>query len=91
MCCKLGKIQIIKANITNNLRRKGKYIMNAEKSNPRSRRAARLQRESLVQVWIGKENYALVREAAKKTEMPISVFVRTHAIEAAHKTLGGVQ
>lgn len=65
--------------------------MNAEKSNPRSprvRRTERLQRESLVQVWIGKDNYALIREAAQKQEMPISVFVRAHAIEAAQKTLG---
>lgn len=65
--------------------------MNAEKSNPRSPRSCRterLQRETLVNVWIGKDNYELVREAAQKKEMPISVFIRVHAIEAAQKALG---
>lgn len=51
----------------------------------KSSRAARREREALVQIWVGKETIADIKQAAASNELTLSGFIRQAAIEAARQ------
>lgn len=53
------------------------------KSNRARSGRSRSEHASLVQIWVPKEDVVVIKQAAKCKSVPMSVFIRTSALEAA--------
>ena len=79
MNCKCFNMCITTKQHYKQITAKGKYIMKAEENKPVPRTA----HSTLVQVWVLKEDAAVIRAAAENQRMPLSTFVRAAALDAA--------